>query len=187
MINLKLELNDAKKTRSVLAGSKEYQEIDKIVKENSELLIKFNSESNEVIRNQILIKLFDNKLNNVVINPPFNTDFGRNTFLGKNVFINRNAMFVYLGGIYIDDNVLIAPNVTLISVNHMEKPEERHNLLLKAVHIKENAWIGANSIILPGVTIGKNAIVGAGSVVTKDVTDNTVVVGNPAKPVKKIK
>ncbi|WP_237026840.1 DapH/DapD/GlmU-related protein [Lactobacillus sp. S2-2] len=55
-----------------------------------------------------------------------------------------------------------------------------------AINIKKKAWIGAGSIILPGVTVGENSIVGAGSIVTKDVNDNTVVVGNPARPIKQI-
>ena len=60
--------------------------------------------------------------------------------------------------------------------------------VLKAshIHIKENAWIGANATILPGITIGKNSIVGAGSVVTHDVPGNSVAVGNPARVIKKL-
>ncbi len=56
--------------------------------------------------------------------------------------------------------------------------------MTKEIHIKKNAWIGARVSILPGVTIGENAIVGTGSVVTKNVPDNAVVVGSPAKVVK---
>ena len=64
---------------------------------------------------------------------------------------------------------------------------DRHNLLHFAkVTIKENAWICIGAIICPGVTIGKNAIVAAGAVVTKDVPDNVVVGGNPAKIIKKL-
>jgi acetyltransferase-like isoleucine patch superfamily enzyme len=54
------------------------------------------------------------------------------------------------------------------------------------IHIKRNAWIGANATILPGVTIGENAIVAAGAVVSKDVPDNTIVGGIPAKIIKAI-
>lgn len=89
-----------------------------------------------------------------------------------------------LGGVTIDDDVLIGPRVTLISVNHVENPRQRRNLITKSVHIKRHAWLGANVTVLPGVTIGENAIVGAGSVVTKNVPDNTVVVGNPAKKLR---
>ena len=58
--------------------------------------------------------------------------------------------------------------------------------MTKEIRIRKNAWIGARVSILPGVTIGENAIVGTGSIVTKDVPDNAVVVGNPARIVKMI-
>lgn len=95
-------------------------------------------------------------------------------------------MFTDLGGIVIEDKVLIAPNVTIISVNHPLNLTKRRGLELKPVRIKENAWVGANATILPGVTVGKNAVVAAGAVVTKNVPDNMVVAGVPAKGIKKI-
>jgi maltose O-acetyltransferase len=54
------------------------------------------------------------------------------------------------------------------------------------IKVEDNVWIGANATILPGVTIGKNSIVGAGAVVTKDVPENTIVGGNPAKVIRNI-
>lgn len=117
---------------------------------------------------------------------PFYTDNGFNTHLGQHIFINTGVTFSDLGGIYIDDNVLIGPGASLLSINHPIAPNQRHRLELQAVHVKENAWIGAGVRILPGVTIGENAIVGAGAVVTKDVPANTVVVGVPAKVIRKI-
>ena len=95
-------------------------------------------------------------------------------------------MMVDLGGITIEDDVLIGPGVYLISVNHQLDPHHRKELELKPVLIKKNAWIGAKATILPGVTVGENAVVVAGAVVTKDVPANTVVAGMPAKVIKKI-
>ncbi len=118
---------------------------------------------------------------------PFYTDFGRNIKIGQRVFINAGVMFVDLGGITIEDDALIGPGSYLISVNHKMDPKHRKELDLAPVLIKKNAWLGARSIVLPGVTVGENAIVGAGAVVTKDVPANTVVVGSPAKIIKKIK
>ena len=86
--------------------------------------------------------------------------------------------------IEIEEGVQIAPRVNLITVNHDLK--DKMIVICKSVHIKKNAWIGAAATILPGVTIGENAVVGAASVVTKDVPDNAVVVGNPAKVIRTI-
>ncbi len=117
---------------------------------------------------------------------PFHTNFGKFITIGKNVFINHGCSFLDLGGITIEDDVLIGPNVQLITESHPLKPTERKSLVLASVLIKKNAWIGAGSIILPGVTVGRNAVVAAGSVVTKDVPDNVVVAGVPAKIVKEL-
>lgn len=104
--------------------------------------------------------------------------------IGNNVYINSNSLLMARGGITIEDDVLIAANVQLLSNNHDEY--ERQILTCKPIHIKKGAWIGAGANILPGVTIGKNAIVGAGAIVTKDVGDFEVAVGIPAKVVKKL-
>lgn len=116
---------------------------------------------------------------------PFKTNFGKHITIGKNVFINHGCSFLDLGGIYIEDDVLIGPNVSIITENHPVNATERKILDLKSVVIQRNAWIGANSIVLPGVIIGENSVVAAGSVVTKNVPANTVVAGVPAKVIKK--
>ena len=96
-------------------------------------------------------------------------------------------MMVDLGGITIEDDVLIGPDAYLISVNHQLKPKQRKELELKPVVIERNAWIGAKAMILPGVTIGENAVVAAGAVASKNVPANTVVADIPARIIKKIK
>lgn len=136
------------------------------------------------IREQ-LSKLWDANIDlSVFVHTPFHTDFGKHTVVGKHVFINKDVFFTDLGGIQIDDHVLIGPRCSLITVNHSIDPNKRRGLELKPIHIKENAWLGANVTILPGVTVGKNSIVGANSTVTKDIPDNAVVVGTPAKIIK---
>jgi acetyltransferase-like isoleucine patch superfamily enzyme len=117
---------------------------------------------------------------------PLYINYGKHTKIGKNVFINFDCVFLDLGGITIEDNVLIAPKVSLLSEGHSLEPENRHALLPKAIHIKRNAWIGAGATILQGVTIGENSVVAAGSVVSKDVPDNVIVGGIPAKIIKEI-
>lgn len=115
---------------------------------------------------------------------PFHTNFGKHIKLGKNVFINHACSFLDLGGIVIEDDVLIGPRVNLTTENHPVDPTKRKYLDLKSILIKRNAWIGAGATILPGVTIGENSIVAAGAVVNRDVADNTIVGGIPAKLIK---
>ena len=119
--------------------------------------------------------------------PPFTTDFGKNIHLGKNVFINAGCKFQDQGGIYIGDNVLIGHNVVLATLNHDENPKKRGNLIPKKISIDDDVWIGSNATILPGVTIGQGAIIAAGAVVTKNVKENTIVAGVPAKYIRDIK
>jgi len=122
----------------------------------------------------------------VTVFTPLYINYGKNTRIGKNVFINFDCTFLDLGGITIEDNVLIAPKVSILSEGHPIAVADRQSLVPGSVHIKKNAWIGANASILPGVTIGENAIVAAGAVVVKDVPDNTIVGGVPAKTIKSI-
>ena len=102
--------------------------------------------------------------------------------IGNNVFINSNSLLMARGGITVEDDVLMAANVQLLSNNHDEY--DRQVLTCKPIHIKKGAWIGAGASILAGVTVGEYAIVGAGAIVTKDVPDYAVVVGSPARVVK---
>lgn len=118
---------------------------------------------------------------------PFYTNFGKALTLGKHVFINFNCTFLDRGGITLEDGVFVGPNVNLLTENHPEDPSERKKVYARPILVKRGAWIGTGAIVLPGVTIGENAIVGAGSVVTKDVPDNAIAVGNPARVIRNIK
>lgn len=122
-----------------------------------------------------------------IIFAPFYTNFGRFISIGKNVFINHACSFLDMGGITLEDDVLIGPKANLITENHPLNPGDRKTLLCKPVVIRRNAWIGAAATILPGVTVGENAVVAAGAVVSKDVPDNCVVGGVPAKYIKSIR
>jgi len=151
------------------------------------LLLKMNNTSEPQKIRQFLSQIIDSEIDkSVTIFTPFHINYGKNTQIGKNVFINFDCVFLDLGGITIEDGVLIAPKVSLLSEGHPISPEQRHSLVPKHIHIKKNAWIGANATILHGVTIGQNAVVAAGSVVTKDVPDNVVVGGIPAQILKKL-
>ncbi len=117
---------------------------------------------------------------------PLYVNYGKNTIIGKNVFINFDCVFLDLGGITIEDNVLIAPKVSLLTEGHPVESQNRQSLTVAPIRVKKNVWIGANATILPGVTIGENAVVAAGSIVNKDVPENTIVGGIPAKIIKTI-
>jgi len=151
------------------------------------LLVQMNSTPDpDEIRNYLSQITHTEIDESVVVFTPLHINYGKHTKIGKNVFINFDCVFLDLGGITIEDNVFIAPKVSLLSEAHPTSPEDRHSLVPKAIHIKKNAWIGAGTIILPGVTIGENAVVAAGAVVSRDVAPNTIVGGVPAKFIKNI-
>lgn len=151
------------------------------------LLIQMNNSSDPAEIRILLSRITNSEIDeSVAVFTPLFINYGKHTKIGKNVFINFDCTFLDLGGITIEDNVLIAPKVNLLSEGHPLAPENRQSLVPGPIHIKKNAWIGANATILPGVTIGENAVVAAGAVVSKDVSDNTVVGGIPAKIIKGI-
>lgn len=115
---------------------------------------------------------------------PFQIDFPKQIEFGKRVFINHSFTAMSIGGIILEDNVQIGPNVTIVTDNH--DLENRYVLKCKPVRICRNAWIGANVTIMPGVTVGENAVIAGGAVVTKDVQTNSIVGGNPAKVIRQI-
>ena len=106
----------------------------------------------------------------------------RGLVLGDNCFINFGCVidetFCWL--IEIGDNVTLAPHVHILAHDASTKRTLGYTKL-GGVKINDNVFVGARTIILPGVEIGENSIIGAGSVITKDVPDNVVVAGNPAK------
>lgn len=151
------------------------------------LLVQMNNSSDPVEIRNLLSQITWSEIDeSVEVFTPLYINYGKHTKIGKNVFINFDCVLLDLGGITIEDNVLIAPKVSLLSEGHPVSPQNRQSLVPGQIHIKKNAWIGAGATILPGVTIGENAIVAAGAVVSKDVTANTIVGGIPAKIIKEI-
>ena len=165
----------------------EYYKVQEVVNRTIELSAQLNAATNTGQVREQLGEITGSQLDDsITVFAPFHTNFGRFIQVGKNVFINHACSFLDMGGITIEDNVLIGPKVNLITENHSLDPADRRALICKPIIIKRNAWIGAASTILPGVTIGENAVVAAGAVVTVDVPDNTVVGGVPAKFIRTI-
>ncbi|TCK18100.1 maltose O-acetyltransferase [Thiogranum longum] len=111
----------------------------------------------------------------------------KNVFIGSGVVI---AEFVHVwggGGVIIGDNVIIASHVAITSQTHdILSNNYRDSAVMSNVTIESNVWIGSGVTVLPGVRIGRNSIVGAGAVVTRDVPENVVVAGIPAKILRKL-
>jgi acetyltransferase-like isoleucine patch superfamily enzyme len=119
--------------------------------------------------------------------PPFYATGGADISVGRNVFINQNCTFYDLGGLAIADDVMIGPNVSLITSGHPIEPSQRRACVVaKPIVIERNVWIAAGATIIGGVRVGENSVVAAGSVVTKDVPPNTLVGGNPARIIRSI-
>jgi galactoside O-acetyltransferase len=119
--------------------------------------------------------------------PPFYATGGSDIRVGRNVFINQNCTFYDLGGLDIADDVMIGPNVSLITSGHPLEPSTRRAFVTATpIAIGRNVWIGAGATIIGGVTVGDNSVVAAGSVVTRDVPPNTLVGGNPARVIRSI-
>ncbi len=167
----------------------EYPQLFKIIQKAIRTTAKLNNLVTDDFQeiNTIFSELIGKKVDDTFfIIPPFYSDFGENISIGKNVFVNHACTFMDRGGITIEDNVLIGPKVNLITTNHPINPAERRATISNPILIKKGAWIGVGATILPGVTVGENAIVAAGAVVSKDVPDNTIVGGVPAKFIKSI-
>ena len=138
---------------------------------------------------ELLDLMFAKVGKNCYIQPPFYANWGgAPVYLGDNVYANFSLTLVDDANIYIGDNVMLAPNVTIATAGHPVNVELRSKLMQfnADVHIEKNVWVGAGAVILPGVTIGENSVIGAGSVVTKDIPANVVAVGNPCRVIRQI-
>lgn len=141
-----------------------------------------------VEKEKALRQLFGKVGENCFIEPPFYCDYGSNIEVGNNFYANFNCTILDPARVTIGDNVLLGPNVNLFTAGHPVETQKRIEGLeyAKPITIKDNVWIGGNTVINPGVTIGENTIIGSGSVVTKDIPADVIAVGNPCKVIKQI-
>ena len=132
---------------------------------------------------------------------PIHLQQGNNTYIGKNFYSGYNCVILDHGVVKIGDNVMLAPNVSILMVAHPLLAEQRivrpfsnsfepygrgEIEITKPVTIGNNVWIATGSIVTGGVTIGDNSVIGAGSVVTRDIPPNTFACGVPCRVIRQI-
>ncbi len=180
--------------KKIHSGSIYFPEDEEIVKEQTkcpDMLYDYNmtrpTEAEK--RQKLLKKMFAEIGEGCYIEPPFHANWGgAHVHFGEHVYCNFGVTMVDDTHIYVGDNTMLGPNVTIATAGHPILPELR----IKAyqynipVHIGNNCWLGAGVIVLPGVTIGDNTVAGAGSVVTKDLPSNVVAVENPYRILRNI-
>lgn len=145
-------------------------------------------DASEAEQSSLISKYFGSVGRNTIICPGFMCDNGKNIHVGEQFLANYNVTILDIMPVNIGDYVMIGPNTLITTVNHPLNPKGRreHLGIGKLVTIGNDVWIGGNVTILPGVTIGSNVIIAAGAVVTKDIPDNCVAGGIPAKKIKDI-
>jgi len=170
-----------------------YNPLDpELIKEKTEArrLTRLFNESVDDNKKMDVIKeqLFGSTGKNIYVEAPFRCDYGYNIHVKENVFLNFDCVFLDICEIRIGENCLIGPGVHIYTATHSIHPFQREagTGYGMPVNIGNNVWVGGGAIINPGVTIGNNVVIASGAVVTKDVPDNVVVGGNPAKFIKHI-
>ncbi|WP_377890066.1 maltose acetyltransferase domain-containing protein [Alkalihalobacillus sp. R86527] len=146
------------------------------------------SETETEERSQLLRSLFGSTKENVGIEPTFKCDYGYNIHVGENFFMNFDCVILDSCEVRFGDNCMVAPGVHIYCATHPLDPVERNSgkEFGKPIIIGDNVWIGGGAIINPGVTIGDHVVIASGAVVTKDIQDNEVVGGNPAKKIREV-
>jgi len=169
----------------------------------------YNPLDKDLIRDRIKCKLACQKYNNLAydditqrdllirkilcstkekffIEQSFYCDYGYNIEIGENFYSNHNLVILDCAKVIFGNNVFIGPNCGFYTAVHPLDFQTRSQGLeyAKPIKVGNDVWIGGNVTVLSGVTIGNNAVIGAGAVVTKDIPDNCVAIGSPAKKVK---
>ncbi|MBE6062601.1 MAG: sugar O-acetyltransferase [Clostridium butyricum] len=177
-----------KDEKAIKGGTEEHKMLVKYSNNAMKITAELNSSYHEPKEvNALFSKLIGKKVDETFFMfPPFYTDFGRNITVGKNVFINTGCSFQDRGGIIIGDGTQIGMNVTIATLNHGFKLENRNTTYPMPVKIGKNVWIGSNATIVPGAVIGDNSVVAAGAVVIGVIPQDVVVAGCPARIIKSI-
>ena len=155
------------------------------------LLWRYNTQispDDRTAQQALLTELLGALPDGIHITPPFHCDYGEGIRFGRNFYANSGCTILDGGAVTIGDNVLLAPNVALYTVNHPLHPALRNATWehTAPITIGNNVWLGGNSVVLPGVSIGDNSVIGAGSVVVKSIPANSLAVGNPCRVLRQI-
>mgnify|MGYP000573974863 CR=1 FL=1 len=167
-----------------------YGKMDESLKTKAKnLLWEFNNSrpDDNKRRSEILQELLGTCSKLTFIEPVFKCDYGFNIFTHGLAVINYNCVILDTSPVNIGENVFIAPGVCIACAGHSINPVQRAGGIStsKPITIGKDVWIGANAVICGGVTIGEGSVIGAGSVVTKDIPDDSVAVGKPARVIRK--
>ena len=151
------------------------------------LTVAINAEPDRDRRSALVNRLVSATDGKAIIMPGFFCDYGVNIHLGARAFANANCVFLDCAEIRIGDNFQAGPGVQLLTPEHpLDAVARRGKETARSIIIGDDVWIGGGAIVLAGVTIEDRSVIGAGSVVTKDVPSDVVVVGNPAKIVRRL-
>ncbi|QIK69359.1 sugar O-acetyltransferase [Erysipelothrix sp. HDW6C] len=133
-------------------------------------------------------QLFGATGEHIYVTPPLYVDYGFNTYVGENFYANFDCIFLDVNEIRIGNNVMLGPRVGLYTAGHPIDADVRISDLEFGlpITIGDNVWIGGSVVVNPGVTIGDNTIIASGAVVTKDVPNNVIYGGNPARLIRPI-
>ncbi|MBP3951665.1 sugar O-acetyltransferase [Bacillus suaedae] len=145
-------------------------------------------ETEEETRTKLLKDLLGSTGEKVYMEPNIRFDYGYNTYVGENFFANFDCIILDVCEVKFGDNCMLAPGVQIYTATHPIHPTERNSgkEYARPITFGDNVWIGGGAIVNPGVRVGNNVVIASGAVVTKDVPDNVVVGGNPAKVIKPI-
>jgi len=149
---------------------------------------KFNAERDSAKREELLEELLGKTGKGCYITPPIFFDYGCNLELGDRVYFNANCVVLDCAKVKIGSDTFVGPNCQFYTPVHPIDYKTRNAFVewAKPITIGKNCWLGGSVVVLPGVTIGNGCVIGAGAVVTKDIPENSVAVGNPAKVIKTI-
>lgn len=178
----------------MLNGLLYYADKDELLKNErlqcKKLCHEYNQLSPENIkeRENLLKQILASTQERFLVEQPFVCDYGYNIEIGENFYSNHNLTILDCNKVKFGDNVFIGPNCSFYCAMHPLDIKTRNEGLeySKPITVGNNVWFGGDVVVLAGVTIGDGVVVGAGSVVTKNVPNNVVIAGNPAKIIKEI-